>query len=180
MFGPRSSGSVKYSSAASMMVSYGFLPAGPGPHRCLSLSVRSSELPQHHAEVRLLEDGRLAQRSELFPFLKAAREHASGDAERLVAEALLKSAADEQSQWLPLVHEYKDVGAAPDAKHEDALASSLAELSSNILSQHIQRLEAWLASSRDVKLMVALGPAEPIDIDAIPTDSDSDQSSDDG
>eukprot|EP00929_Paragymnodinium_shiwhaense_P060858 TRINITY_DN30382_c0_g2_i2.p1 TRINITY_DN30382_c0_g2~~TRINITY_DN30382_c0_g2_i2.p1 ORF type:complete len:372 (-),score=52.55 TRINITY_DN30382_c0_g2_i2:532-1647(-) len=137
------------SPAASLLMSYGFLPDALGPHSSTVLQVKSSEIGNGHYELKILADGRIAQGDGLRSVLRAACRKKSTSAASLVSSVLLACAREEMQRWSSFAH------GAGDSR-EDQLAIKLAQLTCRILERHMDLLRTWQEDAAGQSFMEAL------------------------
>lgn len=156
------------SAGMSLLLTYGFLPSTPGPHRSVELKLSlprravpadgSEASPTVEALIRVLPGGVLHGRSPLQPLLQdcgarceAARGRPTIAAERLLAKDIVSAAGAERQEWLTVA-----------ATTEHPSVRLLAEFSAEILEELILRVSAWLTDRNEQSLMVRLsrGPTQ--------------------
>jgi len=135
-----------------LLVTYGFVLEGKGPHRCVDLDitpVHSQEVAEQRRPVQLevLGDGCLRRRAALLPIFRAFRVIDDLNAEALLAEHLLQEAAKEQRQW-------EDRQPAL----EDHRFMVLSTMIIQVLGAFMGKITAWKEDPEKTSLMRALGP----------------------
>jgi len=125
---------------AKLLLNYGFVCKGDGPHRCLDFAV---EMQGTSADLRILPSGALARRSALAPLLAAAG--TVPNAQEEVARTVADIAAAERRAWL-------EFEASPDAG-----VAALAQMSVEVLGHLLERLEGWISCPKGRPLLAVLG-----------------------
>ncbi|CAJ1379696.1 unnamed protein product [Effrenium voratum] len=129
---------------ARLLLTYGFVLPGDGPHRCVDLEVTSVSQEDSGSGVQLqvLADGSLRRRAALVPLLR-------GLTDEELAEHLVKQASAELLQWQQL-------------QLVDPQLVLLCNMTIEVLGSFVRRLESWLQDPEG-KLLTALGPQEVLD-----------------
>ncbi|CAE7292376.1 SETD4 [Symbiodinium natans] len=153
---------------ARLLVTYGFVLDGEGPHRSVDLNLPFGKLPdtldeggpdaKQPVQVQILGNGTLRRRAPLVPLLH----NLCSRSETVLAEHLAKQVAVELEQWQ-----------AADAK-EDSRLTLLIDMSVEVLQSFLERILSWIQAADAKPLMSALGPPE----EAVTGHSTSDDSQD--
>ncbi|CAK9082419.1 unnamed protein product [Durusdinium trenchii] len=149
-----------------LLVTYGFVLEGDGPHRCVDLNV--GPLPEQETpllqtcavQLQVLGGGCLRRRAALLPVLNMIRGHQEGEV--LLAMHLLQQVQDELLEW----------EAAAAGPFQDGRFQVLSTMTVQVLGSFRDKLKAWLKDPEKVPLMSALGPTT----EALGLHSDSDSS----
>mmetsp|Transcript_56857 Transcript_56857/g.182716 ORF Transcript_56857/g.182716 Transcript_56857/m.182716 type:complete len:368 (+) Transcript_56857:98-1201(+) len=154
---------------ASLLVTYGFVLDGDGPHRSVELAVpippmshggdpEGPRVEQKEVRLRVTATGSLRRRAAMVPLLKAGPAAA--------AAAIEAVAVPEREAWLRL-------DPAGDRRLEILRAQSEAAL-----GELLSRIRAWREAEEDTGLMIALG-GPPVEVKSSSSDSEGDGSSTD-
>lgn len=141
----------------SLLLTYGFVLEGQGPHKAVDLEVSLSpadggallgaadDAPR--ADVRLLADGAVARRAVLGPLLADARQRCAGGlgAEVLLATALRRCARGEREAWISRARE-----------DDDGRLVLLGRCCAEVLGNFLVKIEAWLEDPAAEPLMRVL------------------------
>ncbi|CAE7553528.1 unnamed protein product [Symbiodinium sp. CCMP2456] len=150
---------------ARLLVTYGFVLEGEGPHRSVDMNLSFGQLPDALNEVglgaapgvqvQILGNGALRRRAPLLQLLRSLRL-----SEASLAEGLVQQVSAELEQWQ-----------AADAR-EDGRLALLIRMSIEVLQNFLQRVSSWIQEAQLNSIMAALGPPpEAVEVHSTSEDS---------
>eukprot|EP00439_Symbiodinium_sp_Y106_P078102 s756_g16.t3 len=148
---------------ARLLVTYGFVLEGEGPHRSVDMNLCFGQLPELNevglgaapgVQVQILGNGALRRRAPLLQL------RSLGLSEAALAEGLVQQVSAELEQWQ-----------AADAREDDRLAL-LIRMSIEVLQNFRQRVSSWMQEAQIKSIMAALGPPpEAVEVHSASEDS---------
>ncbi|CAE7264496.1 SETD4, partial [Symbiodinium microadriaticum] len=143
---------------ARLLVTYGFVLEGEGPHRSVDMNLSFGQLPDalnEVVQVQILGNGALRRRAPLLQLLRSL-----GLSEASLAEGLVQQVSAELEQWQ-----------AADAR-EDGRLALLIRMSIEVLQNFLQQVSSWIQEAQLKSIMAALGPPpEAVEVHSASEDS---------
>lgn len=147
-----------------LLVTYGFVLNGNGPHRRVDLDIVSVQSKVWAGKIVLLQPGGfgrwLFKKAALLPLANAFRAANAANADVLLAEHLLQQAMEERRQW-----------EETHPRLQDSRFLVLSAMTIEVLGHFVGKLKDWMEDPTKTSLMVALGPRAEIHSDSSDSDS---------